>query len=1028
MTLYVQLLGGLHVSDEAGPLSLPTSLLQQKMFVYLLLHRQEELPRSQIASAFWPEHDSARARRNLRTNLFRLKKSFPFLEDELSLGQQTIEWNNFSNIQVDVEQWNSGLDDLKDDSLSSMKHLESLEGLLDLYKGSLLPWCYDDWLLTERERLAQQYYNVLAETLQYGAEHKPQLALSAGKQLMREDPYTEEWIEHSIKLLVHLGQYKEAQELLYQSQDMFFDELGVEFSSPYLHRMEGELHAYLMDSSTKESLETTLPAVESVTVNARVEHEERFSVQSSGELSSFVGRYRVLEEVVKQLRQPQCRLLSLVGLGGVGKTRVALEAVKQLKPHAAKIYSVDLDGRDSNTRLELVLAQALQVHIGDEKQAIPQLATVLDCSQTYLFLDNFEPWIKQSDVLEQLLARTTHLTCLVTSRVALAVDGEWQVVLEGLKLPEGPELEQCRQSEAIELFSLRASQVSHSFALEAENVGDVYQICHWLDGLPLGIELACVWLRSLSPQQLWSELQKDHHLLVDTSERFSSRHRTLWQVFNGAIQTLDPQDYSIAMKLSVFAGGFLREGAQKVAGATLFSLQNLVHLHLLKRTESGRYQFHPLVREFLLEHLVSHQAMEHQTRVHMADYYTDMLLPCRDLLEGSQQHEVRLKLLAELPNVSEVTLWAAQVRYASYFVVLHSLYSFFRSARIYHEALALIRRCEQAWLSNQEGSDSTVYLQIRRIHGTLLSPLLQYVDAQSILQECVEGFRQLKQWDDLHASLIALGHALSHQGHFDQALEVLEEGESLHELSHPSLLLDNLSMQTYCCLHSNRRQKAIELVQRQLQHCPEGNLERRANLYNSMGATSLYLDRFHEALDAFEEARVILEEQGNDWFLSSNRLNAGKAYFLLEEYHEAIRVLQYALSISISCGRTHARIFGCLFLGQAYNALERFPQSKNYLLQGISLCIEQKMNLVIHDMVTALCATCLGLEEVETAQRLFPHVVSENILDEDIVLIYQKLQKSQEFAGLQLTSSSPDLLSSLPSLLSEQTLSELALT
>src|SRR5512135_1138685 len=55
-----------------------------------------------------------------------------------------------------------------------------------------------------------------------------------------------------------------------------------------------------------------------------------------------IGRQREVEELSQLLRDPQCRLLTLVGPGGIGKTRLAIETAHLLDAFADGVFFVSL--------------------------------------------------------------------------------------------------------------------------------------------------------------------------------------------------------------------------------------------------------------------------------------------------------------------------------------------------------------------------------------------------------------------------------------------------------------------------------------------------------------------------------------------------------------------------------------------------------------------------------------------------------------------------------------------------------------
>src|SRR5690606_24606410 len=113
-----------------------------------------------------------------------------------------------------------------------------------------------------------------------------------------------------------------------------------------------------------------------------------------------------------------------------------------------------------------------------------------------LVLDNFEQLVAGAAVLSQLLPLAPQVKCLVTSRERLNLGGEWIYPLDGLHTPAGPELDAWQTYDAVALFGERARQVRWDFSL-ADEAEHVIEICRLTEGMPLGLELAASWLRTL---------------------------------------------------------------------------------------------------------------------------------------------------------------------------------------------------------------------------------------------------------------------------------------------------------------------------------------------------------------------------------------------------------------------------------------------------------------------------------------------------------------------------------------------------
>src|SRR5207247_2625355 len=149
---------------------------------------------------------------------------------------------------------------------------------------------------------------------------------------------------------------------------------------------------------------------------------------------------------------------------------------------------------------------------------------------------------------------------------------------------------------AVQLFVQRARQIQAHFSL-SENVEAVTIICQRLEGMPLGLELAATWLRVMTCEQIAAQMESGLDFLTTPLRNIPERHRSLRVVFEQSWALLSGDEQAVLMKLSIFRGGFDREAAEQVAGASLSLLASLVDKSLLRLNSSGRYDLHELVRQ-----------------------------------------------------------------------------------------------------------------------------------------------------------------------------------------------------------------------------------------------------------------------------------------------------------------------------------------------------------------------------------------------------------------------------------------------
>jgi predicted ATPase/DNA-binding CsgD family transcriptional regulator len=282
--------------------------------------------------------------------------------------------------------------------------------------------------------------------------------------------------------------------------------------------------------------------------------------------TSFIGRQHELIEVTRFLTTS--RLVTLIGTAGCGKTRLALRAAQEINGrYPDGIHWLELAPLTDATLLPQTIAKGL--HLKEQAER-PLLQTIIDALKernSRLILDNCEHLRTACAELITTLLAETSISILTTSREPLRVIGEKLYPVPPLSLPPRPlsldAVADISQFDAIQLFTERAGAILPQFALTADNVDIVANICHQLDGLPLAIEMAAARVNVLTVTQIANRLD-NHFALLAPSAHINSPHQTLREAIDWSYDLLTGSEQLLLQRLSVFAGGCSLSEAETV--------------------------------------------------------------------------------------------------------------------------------------------------------------------------------------------------------------------------------------------------------------------------------------------------------------------------------------------------------------------------------------------------------------------------------------------------------------------------------
>ncbi|MEP7188612.1 MAG: tetratricopeptide repeat protein, partial [Roseiflexaceae bacterium] len=535
---------------------------------------------------------------------------------------------------------------------------------------------------------------------------------------------------------------------------------------------------------------------------------------SSGYLIPFVGRTNELADITARLVDPECRLLTLTGLGGSGKTRLAIEAATVVAarfPHGTIFV-----GLQSLTRSDLLvptIAQAVGLTSYSEGDLQPQLLDYLRDKTLLLILDNFEHVLDGATFVTTMLAYAPGVTVLVTSREALRLREEWLYPLKGMATPPSVYVTSLEDYDAVQLFLYHARRVQPHFD-PANDHESIIRICTMTAGLPLAIELAAAWLKGLSIAHIAHEMQRNLDFLSTTTRNVEERHRSMRAVFDQSWRLLSENERLIFARLSVFPGGFAGEAAEQVAEASFSCLAALVEKSLVQLDSADRFGIHELLRQYGMEQLEAYGETE-ATYARYSQFFAQLMLRHEAALQQPQQLETMQAIERDFDNIRLAWEWSATNQHATHLhTMLNGLYLFGFLGTRYRETITLFQDT-----LDRSAVDAPLRSRLLARRWGYLHWWYQedYQEAVTRIEQALAIARAENDEFEIAFSQLMAAYALNNMQRYAEALPHLETSKVLFEaLNEPYYLCWVLHRLGYVHSNLNNLDKAIEYTEQSL--------------------------------------------------------------------------------------------------------------------------------------------------------------------------------------------------------------------
>jgi predicted ATPase len=670
----------------------------------------------------------------------------------------------------------------------------------------------------------------------------------------------------------------------------------------------------------------------------------------------FVGREAELAELARLLADPDVRLLTILGAGGMGKTRLALEAgAVQLDNLDRGVYFVSLAPLDSARAIVPAVAGSLGFSFYEGAEPRRQLLDYLREKNKLLIMDNFEHLLSDPEpsrgdgagLVADILQAAPDVKILTTSRARLNVQGEYLFRLAGMDYPESLPAAEAETPEdalahsAVKLFLQTARRARPGFAPDADDLRCISRICRLLNGMPLGILLAAAWLDMLAPAEIADQISGEVAASLDFLETdlrdVPERQRSMRAVFDHSWSLLTERQRAVMQALSVFRGGFTRQAATEVTGASLRELRALVDRSLLQRDPAGRYGIHELLRQYAADRLRGPEepATEASIRDAHATYYAAFLASREAPLRGLDQKRVLAEIRAEVDNIRVAWDWTvAQGRIDEIEQSQAPLARFCRIRGWYGEGEDLFSRAAQR-LAGTHG-ERTRLLQGRLLfqQGRFADLLGKETEAGRLLEASLAVFREVGARREAAYALCLLGGCEALYG--SRRRELCLEGLGLfRDLGDPRGLALAVHGLAWSSAHEGEYSDAKQEFEQSLALFRQaGDLEGIQASLHGLGYICWILGEYERGRKLHLEMLRLCRETGSQGGIARALGDLGIDAYALRQYEKAHELFGQSLAIYRDIGHAMGMHDELGDLAEAANALGNYAQAEDYVREA----------------------------------------------------------------------------------------------